>query len=336
MNDHVPTHQSQTEDSGPGDDGSIDAAALAFAKRANPQPVEDAKIVEPTDEPVEEAREEEAEDEPEAEKASEEADSEEEPSDGEPDADTEDDAELIEVELGDKTFKVAPEVQKAMLRQADYSRKMNEVGAKEKVLAQQLEVVETLHAGAEKYAKAMAQVNAIDAQVQQYEALDWQRLEEEDPSRYSVLAVKFIQLQKARDNAANAVTAIGEEINESRQKIVNEKRDEMDKALKKAIPGWGEKLGTAITRYAIESGYTEQELRALTDPKVVVALDKARKFDALQKGAKDVIATKVKDAPPVLKPGAPRKTDPKSDAMARLRKSNSLDDAASAFAARTR
>jgi hypothetical protein len=66
----------------------------------------------------------------------------------------------------------------------------------------------------------------------------------------------------------------------------------------------------------------------------VVALNKARKFDAIQDG-KAAVKAKAKDAPPVVKPGAVRpRADKQTEALAQLRRTNSLDDAAKAFMAR--
>jgi hypothetical protein len=67
---------------------------------------------------------------------------------------------------------------------------------------------------------------------------------------------------------------------------------------------------------------------------VVVALEKARKFDALQKSKTDLKA-KVKDAPPVLKPGVRQsKQNPVDESMAQLRKFRTRDAAEVAFLAR--
>lgn len=308
----APTPESQNPQGETEDLGSLDAAAAAFA--AQEQSLEDT--------------EEEAEPDPEAaEETEQEAD--------EADPDEESEAgELVEVEIEGKTYKVPPELQKGYLRQQDYSRRMNEVSEKEKAYTQRLEVAEKLVQGAEKYASALAEVNQIDAEIKQFDDVNWQQLESSDPSRASLMAVKLMRLQQARQSAVDKAQAVDREIAEAKTKTIDAKREEMDKVLRKELKGWGDELGTQITRYALETGWTREQLSNLTDAQVVIALDKARRFDALKKST-DSVKAKAKDAPPVVKPGAPRPVPNKTDeAMTRLRKSNSLDDAAAAFLSR--
>ena len=106
------TPEIQTE-SAPEELGSLDAAALAFEKR---------------EQALAEAGE------PETETETDEAEPDAEASDGEPDEETE--QELEEVTVEGVTLNLpkdqAEALRKSTLRQADYSRKMNEVSAKEK------------------------------------------------------------------------------------------------------------------------------------------------------------------------------------------------------------
>src|SRR4051812_15116301 len=125
------TPESENAQAEPLDPGSDEAAIAAL-------------LAKDTDEPN-------PEDEPEAEP---EAELDEEPAEDEPKD------ELVEVEGEDgKTYKVPPEVQKAMLRQADYSRKMSAVQAQEKQATQTKETADRLLAGAEKYAEALSEVS---------------------------------------------------------------------------------------------------------------------------------------------------------------------------------
>lgn len=311
----APTPESQNPQGEPDDLGSLDAAAAAFAaKEQTPQeeahPEEEADPAHETDEETEQ-----------------EAD--------EADPDEESDAdELVEVEIEGKTYKVPPELQKGYLRQQDYSRRMNEVSEKEKAYTQRIEVADKLVEGAEKYAAALAEVNQIDAEIKQFDDVNWQQLESQDPSRASLMAVKLMRLQQARQNAVEKANKVDREIADAKQKTIESKREEMDKVLRKELKGWGDELGTQITRYALETGWTREQLASLTDAQVVIALDKARRFDALQK-SKETIKAKAKDAPPVVKPGATRSApDRRTETLDRLRKSGSVDDAAAAFLSR--
>ncbi len=294
--------------------GSEDEAAAAFAAIEG----DDAPAEQPDQTPADEP----------AEDADTEAD------EADPDAESETE-ELAEVEIGGKTYKVPAEVEKAVLRQADYSRKMNEVGAKEKVYTERIAEAEKLVEGAEKRAAALAKVQVIDAQIAAYDGVNWEKAEAETPAEAASAAVKLMRLQNQRKDAVQDAANVAREITEANKRLAEGKRAEMDAVLKRDLKGWGDELGGKITRYAIETlGYTPDELRGITDPKRVIELDKARRYDALQ-SAKTTLKAKAADAPQVVKPGAKRvNASPQADALARLRKDNSQDAAEAAFLSR--
>ena len=241
--------------------------------------------------------------------------------------------ELVEVEFEGKTHKVPPELEKALLRQADYSRAMNEVTAKEKAYTQRLEQIEAITAGADKYAEAMSGVRLIEAQLSQFDGIDWQSLSDQNPGEAARLAVQQLQLQQQLTRVSAEAENTKQTLQQARDQLRMEAREDMFKALSKSLKGWGEEMGKTLTKYAQSNGISGKTLHELTDPGVVIALDKARKYDELI-ASKSAVKAKAQSAPPVTKPGAPKgKPDVKTQAMANLRKSNSVDDAAAAFLA---
>ena len=303
-------------ESAPEEAGSLDAAALAFEKREQaPQ------------EPAAEA---------EAEAEDAELTTEADEADPEPDTEPAEDYAEVEYEgLKVQVPKDAAEVlQKALLRQSDYSRKMNEVAAKEKTYTQRAELADSLIEGAKEYAQVMAEMQVIDARLKQFDGLNWGELRQQNPAEYAALAADAQGLRWAKGQAEAKAGTIQTTIDEKRQRSLGDKRAEMFKALETGIKGWSDDMGEQITKYATSNGVSFETLSKLTDPGVVIALEKARKFDELQ--SKRANLKPNKDVPPVLKPGAPRKADPKADALTRLRKSNSLEDATAAFLAKLR
>lgn len=301
--------------------GSEEEAIAAFDARRKGSAVE-----EPEEETKEEA---EPDHEPEAE-------SDEEPGDGETEADDEPKEELVEVEFEGKTYEVAPELQKGLMRQADYSRKMNEVGEKAKVYTQRMEQAEKLVEGAEKYAEVLSEVHSIDADLKRFEKVDWQGLRQQNPAEFAALAAEMQMLRLSRDEATRKANGLDEQLARARHEAILEKRNEMHSVLRKDLKGWGDELSRKVCIYALKNGYQPVELEKLTDARTVIALDKARRYDALQE-AKTTLKSKAQDAPQVTKPGAKRPpANVAGEAMARLRKSNSPDDAVAAFEARAK
>lgn len=316
MESEVETLNQDTLEPGMGnpESGSEDEAIALFNQRAQSKPEEDAET--PDDQRAE-ADPEEAE---EADPAEDEA---------KPEA-------LTEVEYEGKTYKVAPELQKALLRQSDYSRKMNELGTTQKDYAQRIERADALINGAGEYAKAMAKVHSLDEQAKQFEGFDFDKLEAEDPARASVLAVKLLRLQQAREKAAGEASALQEQLSRQRSETTQAARLEMFKTLEKELKDWGPELGQKVTEYALSSGFKPDDLTALTDARIVIALDKARKFDAIQAGKAKALEKVEAVQKPVFKPGAARRVDKSADALARFQKSNSPEDAVALFQARAR
>lgn len=240
--------------------------------------------------------------------------------------------ELAEVEFEGKTYKVPQELEKALLRQSDYSRAMNEVTAKEKTYTQRLEQIEAITEGADKYAEALSGVRIIEAQLAQFEGIDWVTIGEQNPGEAARLAVRQLQLQQQLTRASQDAETVGKTLQEGRTQLIQQARADMFQALSKSIKGWGDEMGAKLTQYATSNGVQLKTLQELTDPGVVVALEKARKYDDLQ-ASKTAIKAKGQAAPQVTKPGTPRRADPKSDAMKAHQKSGSIDSAAAAFLA---
>lgn len=297
-------------------DGSLDGAAAAFMQREEPQ---------------EEATEQD-------EQATEVDATEAEPAEGDPTEEAEASDEFATVEFDGVTLTVpadkAEEVKKGLLRQADYSRKMNEVSDKAKEYASKAEQAQKLAENAEAYAEVLAEVRLVDQQLKQYESLDWQTLRRENPAEFAALAAEFQGLKLSKKDIVSKAQTKAREIEDAKAQGINEKRAAMFKVLEKDLPGWGDALGQQITQYAVQSGWTVENLTQLTDPQVVIALDKARKFDNIQNGKAEALK-KAQGAPKVMKPGAAKpRTDVRTDSLARLKQSGAMQDAEAAFLAR--
>lgn len=254
-------------------------------------------------------------------------------------ADTEQDddpaSELVEVEIDGKTFEVPTEVQKGVLRQADYSRKMNEVSAVEKNAKARIEQADKLIEGAEKFAGALAEVNAAKEQIARFERVDWANLRTTNPAEYAATRADLAAYNSDYEAAVRKAQGIDAELSKGKAELADKDRTAMLENLSKNLKGWGDELGAKITQYALEQGYTARELQGLTDARQVIALDKARKYDALQKDKANLKA-KAQDAPKVVKPGSPRRVDQAADALAVFRKLQTPEAAEALFLARAK
>jgi hypothetical protein len=311
MADANPNPGQENASAEPHDTEGLDAATDAFAQQGQPEDKADDPAHEPDDEAETDAE-------------------------GETDADPEDaepEEELAEVEISGKTYKVPKELQKGYLRQADYSRQMNEVQAEKKAYAERLAQVDAVAEGATKLAESLAVVKGIEAQLAQLEAIDWTTLESQDPVKANSLALRQLKLTQQLNQASAAADNVSKEVQANRASLMAKAKGDMDAALKKDLKGWGDDLGAKLTTYAISNGVQLKTLQELTDPGVVIALNKAKQWDELQ-ASKAAIKGKGQAAPPVTKPGTPRApTNAKAEAMKKHRSDGSVDSAAAAFLA---
>lgn len=264
---------------------------------------------------------------------------EEKPDEDEVSEDTKDEEEskpaLVEVEYEGKQYSVPEEIKGALLRQSDYSRKMNEIGTTEKTLKQRTEQAEMYVQGAVDFADALAEVKEFDRQIARFEKVNWAEVRANNPSEYAALYADIQNLKSGKAEALDKVRQIDANLKKTRETSFSERRNVMVGELQKNLKGWGDELGTKITRYAVENGYTLEDVSQVTDSRWVVLADKARRYDEIQK-SKAGLKEKVQNVPQITKPGAPRNPDKSSEAMARFRKSTSTEDAIALLEARVK
>lgn len=287
------------------EDGSLDQAVEAMLKRqADAEP---------------EAQQEEASDEDKPE-----------PDEEEPPAEPE----TAEVEYEGKAYKVPPELKDALLRQADYTKKTQEVSARAKSVEAAEQRAEQMVAQSEALAEVLAEHKTVSAELKKLEGVNWAQLRAQDPSQYQLLAVDRQNLILEQQRIAERAKGVFGELQAKRSQAFAEKREAMLKQVAKDVPGWGDELGTSVTQYAVKEGFTPEEIQQWTDARLVKLADKARRYDELQAKKPDVMKKASAAAKP-LTPGTQRpNTDAVKTSFDRLKRDGSLDAAADAMLAR--
>ncbi|HZD13179.1 MAG TPA: hypothetical protein VE177_06645, partial [Candidatus Binatus sp.] len=165
---------------------------------------------------------------------------------------------------------------------------------------------------------------------------DWNTLAKENPAEWA-------QKMQAANNVNAKLTAIQAERAKISQEQAKQQTENLKKVIQesnqtladpiKGIPGWNQELYGKVLQYGQEAGLKAEEVNTITDPRAIKLLWKAKQYDDLQK-AKPAVEKRVVTVPKVTKPGAmPEASDPSADkwnkGLARLRKSNSTEDAVS-------
>lgn len=138
----------------------------------------------------------------------------------------------------------------------------------------------------------------------------------------------------------NQVDTVFQQTIAERQAALKEGAKEMQEVLadpQTGIPGWNDETYDSIRSFAVQQGIPEDTFAQLVDPVAIKLINMARLYTV---GQKKLGQVKKKATAPkkVLKsnktPGKALKQGNQEDAVSRLRKSGSVDDAADAFMAR--
>jgi hypothetical protein len=226
------------------------------------------------------------------------------------------DGEQVEVTADDliKSYQIEATAQKRLYEAAE---------EKKRILAEAQQV----EAERKYYAENL---NLLMQQLQQFQSgnmteQQWQQLYDEDPVAY-VKAKEDVRTQQERMQAL-----------QQEQMVLAERQLQSEQAkLLDRIPQWKDadvatKERNAIVTYAKRFGFTDNEIAATNDSRVVDLLRRAYLYDALQ-SRKPSATKKVKKAPKMIKSGTPKPKVNVSDqnrksAFDKLNKSGRKEDA---------
>jgi len=177
-----------------------------------------------------------------------------------------------EVEYEGKKYALPPELKDAILRQADYTRKTQELAQTrqqaEQTFAQQQARIEAERANIQ----AVARLTALDDRLQQYAGVDWQSLSQTDPVRAQQ---EFFQYQQLKDSRAQFVAQIqqheGQRAMQEQQETARQLQD-ANEALSREIKGWSPEYAQSLREVAKSLGAKEEQLNGIREPWIVKAL----------------------------------------------------------------
>lgn len=194
------------------------------------------------------------------------------------DAETSEQAEdSEEIELEGQKYVIPKALKPAFMMHSDYTKKTQEVAEQRKAIeAQQTQIAQKVEEQ-ERYLQESAQKIAIDAQLAQFQQIDWYRLAEEDP-------VKWQQLFSQRKQLEDSSIYLNQQIEQKKQQFTIEKQQSMAKLIEQSnavlardIPGYTPELEQNIKQFAIkEFGFDSADVeQSKADPRIYKLLHKA-------------------------------------------------------------
>ena len=228
------------------------------------------------------------------------------------------------------------EAYKDGLRQADYTRKTQEVSEQRKTAE-----AETAQARQErqKFAQDLQRHQVqLEGALQEQSAINWQELLNADPVEYlkqqHLAQSRQAALQQNVQQQQNLASQANAERKQGHDLYLTDQRAQ----LLAKIPEWKDaakqKAGTAELRaYLLEAGYSESDVANVDDHRAVVSVRKAMLYDQMMAKA-SVAAKKVANLPQRVERPAGNDSqgmDRRATAYQRLSKSGSVNDAAAVF-----
>jgi len=247
----------------------------------------------------------------------------------------EDKAPIFTVRVDGKNVEVTlEELQKGYSREADYTRKTQQVSEERRAFAAEAELVRTER---QQYSQLLG---SLQAQLQQNAApqIDMDRLYNEDPIewvRQKELARDSEKVHAAIQSEQQRLSHIqAQEQYQSMQAHLAQQQD----AMLKAIPEWAnpdkaKAEKTLLIEWGQKLGFSSDELKNIFDHRAVVALRKAALYDQMMT-KRGNIRPAVNNGPKPAKPGAAGRMDNTTDSrrsQQRLAKTGRVNDAASAI-----
>lgn len=220
--------------------------------------------------------------------------------------------------------------------QADYTQKTQSLAQQRRQIEERAQFLEQQEQAREVVFKKAVEVDRLEQQMAQFDAVDWIALTDSDPQEAMKLSVKREAL---RTQHANAMGQLRTAYHEAQQKTASERQQTLKRtldAVKEAIPGFNEAINLELDRHVSTYGAGQMERDAfLRSPMLVQMAYESLQWKKLQ-AAKPAVTKKAAEAKPMVKTTsrgiqqtqAAAKT---KESFERLRKTGKTADAEEAF-----
>lgn len=176
--------------------------------------------------------------------------------------------EMVEIEVDGKTYKVPAELKDGYLKNGDYTRKTQEVAEMRRSVEAKMEEAVKHFQSSQEFIQANAALMNVDQQLQQYQNVDWARLEQEDPMGAMSHWRQFQTLKEQRGQVAQYLDKTQAERNAKAEREIANRLHETREFAQKEIPGWSPEVHAKIVGFAEGVGFSRDQLKAAMTPQV--------------------------------------------------------------------
>ena len=235
------------------------------------------------------------------------------------------DGEEVEVNLD--------ELRNGYQRQADYTRKSQSLAEQRKAYEANLQAVTQER---EQYSQLLGNMaQNQNAELSRYADINWADLKDTDPMEYMEKRLEYQEAKEKISELQNERVRVQQQNETDMGQMLQEKLQKEAELLSKALPEYtepGSNFKDEVRNYALNLGFSPQDIDGIADHRVILVLHKAMMQDKVSKTP----AKKSKSAPKVVKAGTPQTKAQRSRRTVqakreRLSKTGNQRDAANVF-----
>lgn len=178
-----------------------------------------------------------------------------------------------EIEHDGQKYKVPRALKPLLLMQADYTKKTQDLAERSRAVeAERQALHQTSQAELDTYAFA----KSLEAQLGQYERIDWDAWHENDPFAASAATSKYQVLQRQYQQATGQLSNLRSQRAFQKQQDTAKRTEEGRAVLTREVPGWNDDLKAKLITFAAGYGFDRSEVDDMeTDPRVAKVLHAA-------------------------------------------------------------
>lgn len=170
------------------------------------------------------------------------------------------------------------------LMQADYTRKTQALAERERAI--EAERTAFQQASAEEMS-ARANLTLIDQQIAQFQKVDWNAYNDQDPFEANKAFQQFTLLKDARAQTANYLSHVQQERTVNEQREAAKRLEEGAAELKRDIKDWSPATAAKLMDFAqTKYSFSKEDLDGIDDPRLIKVLHAAHQWEEHQAKAR--------------------------------------------------
>lgn len=172
---------------------------------------------------------------------------------------------------------------KGRMLHADYTRKTQEVADQRRAFESERTQFQETAKSHQEHIREVGRLMAIDERLQQFNQVNWQQLNSEDPVRAQALLIEFNQLQAHRGQLQNSLAQKEQARHLNAQQEQAKRANDAEAVVMREVRDWGPEKLKKFVEFGQKAGMQPESVRQvlIQFPEMSRALNKALMYDQL-------------------------------------------------------